>query len=135
MPAEFSMASSSAGAPPPAPVSLSTLGSGASAPATPPPPPKEAGLYDPTRDREQVRGQVALILTWCLVGVVAVLAVAGLVTSVVCMSGVACTPTTIELKTIGVLATIVLTPLVGLVGAVTGFYFGEKAGRADARGG
>jgi len=113
-------------------VDLSTLGGGTAGPAPPPPPPEDEGQYDPSKDRELIRGHVALILTWCLVGIVAVLSVAGLVTSVACMSGATCQPATIELKTISTLATIVLTPLVGLVGAVTGFYFGEKAGRGAA---
>lgn len=119
--------------PPSAPqpgIDLSTLGAGTAGPAPAPPPPEDEGQYDPSKDRELIRGQIALILTWCLVGVVGVATLAGLLTAVVCMShGAQCSAPTMELKTIGTLATIVLTPLVGLVGAVTGFYFGEKAGR------
>jgi len=108
-------------------VSLTELGAPGTtaAPATRP----TAFLYDPAQDREKVRGQVALVLTWCLVGIVTAMTTAGLATTVWCLHGGDCTDATLELKAIASLATMVLTPLVGLVGAVTGFYFGEKAAR------
>jgi hypothetical protein len=84
--------------------------------------------YDPTADRENIRGTIAQALVWTLVGVIAVVVVTGLVTIQECHTKDACTPETVELKTIRAVIELVLTPLIGLVGAVTGFYFGEKSG-------
>ena len=68
--------------------------------------------FDPSKDREQVRGKIALILTWCLVGIVAVSLILIL--------------TRVSIDKIKDTLELILSPIVGLVGAVTGFYFGEK---------
>ncbi|MEH2587373.1 hypothetical protein [Bradyrhizobium sp. AZCC 1721] len=90
--------------------------------------------YDPTPDRENIRGTIALWLVWTLVGVVAAVVVTGLITIYGCHVANSCTPETNELKAIRVVIELVLTPLVGLVGAVTGFYFGEKTASARSGG-
>ena len=113
------------------PKSLTDLGATTAAPVDAKPP--TTSPYDPTRDREKIRGQVALTLTWSLVSILGAMTLAGVITVFYCLGHGECTDTTLELKGIGSLATIVPTPLVGLVGAVTGFYFGEKAARASER--
>ena len=83
--------------------------------------------YDPAKDREGVRSTIAL----SLIGLLAVVVV---VPFVLILFGVGCDALgpgsdicrripVVPLK--DVLDT-VLTPLVGLVGAVTGFYFGDR---------
>lgn len=69
--------------------------------------------YNSDQDRERVRGHVALGLIW-LLALVVVGSFVGLVTK------------TMEMKDLKELLTIVLGPLIALVGAATGFYFGEK---------
>lgn len=83
--------------------------------------------YDPAPERETIRGTIAQALVWTLVGVIAVVILTGLVTAVACHAKDACSADAVELKTIRVVVELVLTPLIGLVGAVTGFYFGEKS--------
>jgi hypothetical protein len=92
----------------------------------------DAKPYDPGRARETVRGTIAQALVWTLVGVIAAIVLAGLVTAYACHFKDSCTPETVEIKTLRAVVEIVMTPLIGLVGAVTGFYFGEKsaAGRS-----
>jgi hypothetical protein len=69
--------------------------------------------YDPGRDREAKRGQIALILVCSLVGSV-VASFLALVTHSI---------TIVDLKEF---APLFITPFVGLVGAAIGFYFGSK---------
>lgn len=83
--------------------------------------------FDPTADRETIRGTIALALVWTLVGVIAAAVVTGAIIMYACHAGVTCNTETMDLKTIRVVIELVLTPLIGLVGAVTGFYFGEKS--------
>ncbi|MFQ5565674.1 MAG: hypothetical protein ACE5EU_04855 [Paracoccaceae bacterium] len=82
--------------------------------------------YDPSEDREQKRGQIALMLVWLLVGIV-IGGFAIVIGKAVCV-GVGGTTMCDSLKVADVrpLIEMLLTPIVGLVGAVTGFYFGEK---------
>jgi O-antigen/teichoic acid export membrane protein len=68
--------------------------------------------YDPSKDREKIRGMIALILTICLIAIV-------LFTLIMILTGVDIEKTKDTLE-------LILSPVVGLVGAVTGFYFGEK---------
>ena len=70
--------------------------------------------YDPSQDREKVRGWIAISLIILLIALIAMLFLA-ILTSVV---------------TVGDLDKIVatvLTPIMGIVGTVIGFYFGEKS--------
>jgi hypothetical protein len=83
--------------------------------------------YDPGRARETIRGTIAQALVWTIVIVIGLVVLAGFVTAVACHAKDACSTDAIELKTIRVMVELVLTPLIGLVGAVTGFYFGEKS--------
>jgi hypothetical protein len=69
--------------------------------------------YDPSRAREHIRGALAILLTAVLCAIACVAIVAGMFFDD--WSG---RKEAFEL---------VFTPLVGLVGAVTGFYYGEKA--------
>jgi hypothetical protein len=73
--------------------------------------------YDPAPEREQKRGLIALVLVSTLCGII-VLAFA----FVFVMPG---SSTSIEM--LKSLLEIIFAPIVGLVGAVTGFYFGEKS--------
>jgi hypothetical protein len=86
--------------------------------------------YDPTLDRETIRGTIAQALVWTLVMVIGAVVLTGLVTIYGCHVKDTCAADTVELKTIRVVIELVLTPLIGLVGAVTGFYFGEKSASA-----
>lgn len=84
--------------------------------------------YDPSKDRESVRGQIALNLVWTFMGIVGLIGLVALVTQVACsQAGVACPATTTNLEPMKALGELIITPLVGLVGAVSGFYFGEKS--------
>ena len=108
---------------------LTTLGAATSASGTIQPPAVSQFVdkpYDPTPDRENIRGTIALWLIWTLVGVITIVVLTGLVTMYGCHAANSCSPETNELKAVRVVIELVLTPLVGLVGAVTGFYFGEK---------
>lgn len=91
------------------------------------PPKVIATSYDLAPVRESIRGNIALALVWTLVGLIASVLLIGIVTAYGCHTKDSCTTETSELKTIRVVVEIILTPLVGLVGAVTGFYFGEKS--------
>ena len=90
--------------------------------------------YDPAPARENVRGTIALLLVWTMVGVIALVALVGVVTAYNCHLKDTCTAETTDLKSIRSVIELVLTPLVGLVGAVTGFYFGEKSASGKANG-
>jgi hypothetical protein len=92
----------------------------------------EAKPYDPAPDRENIRGKIAQAFVWTLVCVIAAVVVTGLATMVACHAKDVCSADTTELKTVRVVVDLVLTPLIGLVGAVTGLYFGEKS--TSARG-
>lgn len=72
--------------------------------------------YDPSEDREKIRGRIALILVCALVGVLGF----SLVSSWIVM-------TTENRDALMKVLEVVLAPLVALVGAVTGFYYGEKS--------
>lgn len=73
--------------------------------------------YDPAPEREKKRGLIALILVSALCGII--------VFAFAFISFVPAASTNIEvLKSV---LEIIFAPIVGLVGAVTGFYFGEKA--------
>lgn len=85
--------------------------------------------YDPAQDRETTRGSIALKLVWTLVGVIGGAMLMALVTTGICSWKNACTVETANLSALKVILEVVLTPLIGLVGAVTGFYFGEKSGK------
>lgn len=106
---------------------LNKLGTPAGDPATPSTSRFVEKPFDPAPERENVRGTIALALVWTLVVVIGVVVLAGLAIESACYSKDVCTAETIELKTMSKVLELVLTPLIGLVGAVTGFYFGEKS--------
>lgn len=70
--------------------------------------------YDIPAEREKKRGQIALFLIWILAGIIAISLL------IVMFS---CKPTVENLKSI---LELIFTPIIALVGAATGFYFGEK---------
>lgn len=95
--------------------------------AAPRPPSIDTGTYNPSHDREQKRGRVALMLLWLLSAIVGgsflllligLLAI-GLGADLEKFQGV--------VESMASVLQVLLTPIVGLVGAVTGFYFGEKS--------
>ncbi len=75
----------------------------------------ETPKYDPSADREKLRGKIALSLIWILGFIVA---------SMIIFSFFHPSNATDAEKS---LLDELLAPVVGLVGAVTGFYFGEKS--------
>ena len=87
--------------------------------------------YDPTREREGVRSQIALRL-------VSLLAVIIVAPFVMILLGVGCDALgpgsdicrRIPVITLKEVMDTLLTPMVGLVGAVTGFYFGDSKARS-----
>jgi hypothetical protein len=91
--------------------------------------PIERVPYDPAPERESVRGQIAQTLMWTLVGVIAVVVLTALGLTLGCLKSNECASAALELKPMRIVVELVLTPLVGLVGAVTGFYFGERSVR------
>lgn len=88
--------------------------------------------YDPAHERENVRGKIALLLVWTMVIVIGLVMLVGIVTAYDCHLKDACSPDATDLKSIRSVIELVLTPLIGLVGAVTGFYFGEKSSNDKA---
>ena len=80
----------------------------------------------PTPD-EQKRGEIASLLIYTLVGIVIVAGVAALWTmDRGCTSTDTCNALKANVESLKLVLEMVITPLVGLVGAVTGFYFGGK---------
>ncbi|MCW5773291.1 MAG: hypothetical protein KIT16_16745 [Rhodospirillaceae bacterium] len=75
--------------------------------------------YDPAKERETRRGWIAMLLIALLIGIV----IFGFVTL---WFGPGGKLTAAELKDF---LAILIGPVVGLVGTVAGFYFGEKSGR------
>lgn len=86
--------------------------------------------YDPTKDREKKRGEIALILVFTLVGVVSVSFVVFAIKAFF-FGCVECTAEQSEfakfVDSLSELLELIFAPLIGLIGAVTGFYFGEKS--------
>jgi purine-cytosine permease-like protein len=73
--------------------------------------------YDPSRDREVVRARVAYLMIGLLIGIVAAM-IGGLLSGYL-------SPEAAEK-----VAAVILSPVVGLLGAVLGFYYGEQSRRA-----
>src|ERR1700732_3480137 len=65
--------------------------------------------YDPTLDRETIRGTIAQALVWTLVLVIGAIVLTGLITVYGCHTMETCTPDTAELKTIRVVIELVFT--------------------------
>jgi multisubunit Na+/H+ antiporter MnhB subunit len=72
--------------------------------------------YDPTRDRERIRGVVALLMIGLLIATIAGILVS-LATGWLGADG------------IEKVSTALISPIVGLVGTVLGFYFGSQTRR------
>ncbi len=89
--------------------------------------PTSIGPRVPTAD-EKKRGEIATLLTVTLVGVVIVVGIAAIwVLFRGCTNKDSCDALKANVESLKLVLEIVVTPLVGLVGAVTGFYFGGKA--------
>lgn len=92
----------------------------------------EDAPYDPSRDRETKRGQIALRLL-TLLSLIAIAPFLLLLFRALCFRAVAGEDPAAVCAGFPVvdmqeLLTAVFTPVVALVGAATGFYFGEKKG-------
>lgn len=87
-------------------------------PAAPGAPPQPNAVYDPAEARENVRGRLAYVV----VGLFALLVILSLSFAYILVTDDPALQRLLQV--IGVL----LSPVVALVGAVTGFYYGEKAG-------
>jgi hypothetical protein len=86
--------------------------------------------YNPSRDRETTRGKIAMGLVWTLIGLVGATFALAMVVSATCAIR-SCPPDAVKLDGVRLVVELLLTPIVGLVGAVTGFYFGEKSGKPE----
>jgi hypothetical protein len=104
-----------------------------SPPSTPPPPTPNAATGTPSGvvkynlDLDETRKQLAYMLLWIMIGVIAVLMLVSLVYSVRCWLNAGTCPAAND--ALGILASHVspvFTAMVGLVGSVVGFYFGSK---------
>lgn len=73
-----------------------------------------AAPYDPSQDREKVRGWIAIALIALLIGLITLLFIAILWKVV-------------QVGDLDKIVATVLTPIMGIVGTVIGFYFGEKS--------
>ena len=74
--------------------------------------------YDPEKDRETARGRIAALLMILL----AVLSLCFVVVSVALVRP-------FDRETVGLLISGVFGPVIGIVGTVVGFYFGQSAAR------
>jgi hypothetical protein len=70
--------------------------------------------YDPAQDREKVRGWIAGALIALLIGFISLLCLA-------IVFGI------VKVADLDKIVATVLTPIMGIVGTVIGFYFGEKS--------
>lgn len=86
-------------------------------------------LYDPARDREETRGKIAIWLVISLLLLVYSALVIAVATAVACSAKDSCSVETSSLSSTKVVIEMLISPLVGLVGAVAGFYFGEKSAK------
>ncbi|ODR97459.1 hypothetical protein AUC70_00015 [Methyloceanibacter stevinii] len=84
--------------------------------------------YDRERKRETMRGWIAMLLLITLLVVIGTMIGIASYSTVGCLSSNSeCTTEALRLTGIRSIGEILLAPLVGLVGAVTGFYYGEKS--------
>jgi len=81
-----------------------------------PSPAPSVTAYDPTQDQERVRGQLAL---W-LVGLMAAIALLSLLFVMVASDKD-------KGDAVKAVLQVVFSPIIGLVGTVTGFYYGQKS--------
>ena len=115
---------------PSGPIDLTTRGTPAAAPLED----RAAAIrlylepYDPSRDREETRGKIAMRLVWTLIVLVGATFVFAIATVLGCAAA-SCNTQTKDLEAVRVVVQLLFTPVVGLVGAVAGFYFGEKSGK------
>lgn len=93
-------------------------------------PTAETAPYDATRDREQARGQIAFyllnLLAFIIIGSFCLVGLAFMVHWGKTGGPVDIAQLTASIKQ---LLELMLTPIIGLVGAATGFYFGEKSAK------
>lgn len=80
-----------------------------------PAPSIEATAYSPDQDRERVRGAIAIALISLLIGLIALLFISVLAKVVL-------------VADLDKIAATILTPIMGIVGTVLGFYYGAKSG-------
>lgn len=89
--------------------------------------------FNKAKEQESIRGKIAKWLVGSFVGFIALVLFAALATQAWCAYRDHCDAEAAELKSLKAVVELLLTPLVGLVGAVSGFYFGEKSGSADGK--
>ena len=83
-----------------------------------PTPPSTAPVpYDPEPDREVIRGKIALRLLWMLAGVLLLAFISIWLSKWLGM----------DIETLRTVLTIIFGPLVTLVSAATGFYYGSRS--------
>jgi hypothetical protein len=87
--------------------------------------------YNQVKDQEAVRGKVALLLIYALIGLVFTVCVVSMTGAQACWTYPGhCPGIKDSLESIKLVLDTAMTAVVGLVGAVTGFYFGAKSGAA-----
>jgi len=87
--------------------------------------------FDPAQSREQMRGWIALALVGLLIFVAIYPLAVGSYFAVSCGGGTPCQDNSASFKFLIDVFDKLLAPLIGLVGSVIGFYFGEKAGSSE----
>ncbi|MFZ5670427.1 MAG: hypothetical protein ACOY4K_13115 [Pseudomonadota bacterium] len=84
--------------------------------------------YDPAKDQEVIRGRVALLLVVALLMLVGTLMLVSLAAGQACWrEPSSCAAVKDSMEAVKLIIDAGLSAVVGLVGAVTGFYFGSKA--------
>ena len=78
-----------------------------------------------------MRGKIAIWLVVSLLVLVYSALLITVATAVACSVKDSCSAETSSLASVRVVIEMLLSPLVGLVGAVAGFYFGEKSGKGS----
>ncbi len=108
-----------------APQDLTEVGGTGGRDETPPPLREES--FNQAREQENVRGKIAIWLVGTFVSFIAIILMAVMATHFWCAYNDHCGEAVSDLKAVKFVVELILTPLVGLVGALTGFYFGEKS--------
>lgn len=83
--------------------------------------------FNKEKVQENIRGRIAQALVFTFVGFVGLIVLLVVGIQITCVVRASCTKPEYDLAAVRTLVELIMTPLVGLVGAVSGFYFGEKS--------
>jgi hypothetical protein len=90
--------------------------------------------FNKEKVQENIRGRIALTLVFTFVGFVGLVVLIVTGVQIACVLRASCAKPEYDLTPVKTIVELILTPLVGLVGTVSGFYFGEKSTRSGAPG-